>query len=92
MHLHYSNYVLCGGFFIKRNRYQSFNLSSKDSKSLVAITLAGAQLLNEELVFEPGKAFLGSCPSWWESPVEPRKQDQNPKKAVPQKGGQQPLL
>lgn len=51
MHHHYGDYVLCGGFFIKRNRYQSFNLSSKDSKLLVAITLAGAYLFEGELVF-----------------------------------------
>lgn len=57
MHHHYGDYVLCGGFFIKRNRYQSFNLSSKDSKLLVAITLAEAYLLRENLSFNLGEFF-----------------------------------
>lgn len=47
MPLHYGDYVLCGDFFIKRSRYQSFNLSSKDSKLLVTKT----QLLEVELFF-----------------------------------------
>lgn len=54
---HYGNYVLCGGFFITKNRYQSFNLSSKDSKLLVAKTLAEAQLFNRELDFQPRGTF-----------------------------------
>ena len=78
-HLHYGNYVLYGGFFITRNRYQSFNLSPKDSKLLVAKTLAGAQWFNGEPVFQPRETFQeAALPGKKVVPLSNRsKQEQN---------------
>ena len=79
VHLHYSNYALCGGFCITRNRYQSFNLTSKDSRLLVAKTVAEAQLFNPaSRLGKHCSRMPSSGKRLFPHPFNCRKQDQNP--------------
>lgn len=80
MHLHYSNYALCGGFCITRNRYQSFNLTSKDSRLLVAKTVAEAQLFNSaSCLGKRCSRMPSSGKRLFPHPFNCHKQDQNPR-------------